>query len=99
MRFLLIGITTMALICATMRSGVAEDIWGGVAKRNPATPRAFLNPAKSGAGKVDLHGPTYLALLYLGFHPDTASAVARGSVWEWEEDLVDQANPNNSPGP
>ena len=99
MRFLLIGVMTMALSCSTLQYGVAEDVGGGVAKRNPAPPNAALNSATSGAGFVDLQWATYLGLLYLGFHPETASEIAWGGSWEWEEDLVDQANPNDSPGP
>ena len=99
MRFLLIGVMTIALSCSPLRYGAAEDGGGGVAKRNPAPPNAALNPATSGAGFVDLQWATYLGLLYLGIHPETASEIAWGGSWEWEEDLVDQANPNDSPGP
>ena len=80
MRFLLIGVMTMALSCSTLRYGVAEDVGGGVAKRNPAPPNAALNPATSGAGFVDLQWATYLGLLYLGFHPETASEIAWGGL-------------------
>ena len=99
MPFLLIGVMTIALSGSTLRYGAAEDVGGGVAKRNPAPPNAALKPATSGAGLVDLQRATYLGLLYLGFHPETASEIAWGGSWEQEEDLVDRANPNDSLGP
>ena len=99
MRFLLIGVMTMALSCSALRYSAAEDAGGGFAKRSPVPTNAALNPATSGAGLVDLQWATYWGLLYLGFHPETASEFAWGGSWEWEEDLVDRANPNDSPGP
>ena len=99
MRFLLIGVITMALSCSAPRYSAAEDVGGGFAKRSPVPTNAALNPATSGAGLVDLQWATYWGLLYLGFHPETASEFAWGGSWEWEEDLVDRANPNDSPGP
>ena len=99
MRFLLIGVMTMALSCSALRYSAAEDVGGGFAKRSPVPTNAALNPATSGAGLVDLQWATYWGLLYLGFHPETASEFAWGGSWEWDEDLVDRANPNDSPGP
>ena len=66
--------------------------------REEGLKRALVLPNR-GAGFVDLQWATYLGLLYLGFHSETASKIAWGGSWEWEEDLVDQATPNDSPGP
>jgi hypothetical protein len=75
--------------------------------------RAQMNPATSGAGfnPVDFYVldiPLYLGLMDLGLSEEEAFALSWGGDWDediasgswgWEEDLIEKANPNDSPGP
>lgn len=71
--------------------------------------RAQLNPATSDpVNFYVLDIPLYLELMDLGLSEEKAFALSwsgdwdenfvSGS-WEWEEDLLEKANPNDSPGP